>query len=74
MWKRFVRAITIGLTISNLTPIVANADVDVDINKEVSNKTTETIKNEVNETNKMDKEQIPTQEEKLEISNIDSNF
>ena len=78
MKKRFVRAITIGLTISNLTPIVANADVDVDINKEVSNKTTETTetdkKNEVNETNKMDKEQIHTQEEKLEVSNIDSNF
>jgi len=71
--KRFVRAITIGLAISNLTPIVANADVDV--NKEVPNETTETDKkNEVNETNKMDKEQIHTQEEKLEVSNIDSNF
>ena len=44
MKKRFVKAITIGLAISNLTPIVANADVDVDINKEVSNKTTETDK------------------------------
>lgn len=73
MKKRFVRAITIGLAISNLTPIVANADVDV--NKEVPNETTETDKkNEVNETNKMDKEQIHTQEEKLEVSNIDSNF
>lgn len=87
MKKRFVRAITIGLAISNLTPIVANADVDV--NKKVSTETTETDKkNEVNETNKIDKEQIPTQEkqisvqeektpvqeEKLEVTNIDSNF
>lgn len=87
MKKRFVRAITIGLAISNLTPIVANADIDV--NKEVSTETTETDKkNEVNETNKIDKEQIPiqekqisvqeektpVQEEKLEVTNIDSNF